>query len=254
MKKALYSIAIALISLIIVSCGDKNPVNPTTNDNFLSSGSSWITEYTDLDSNGTDIPATLKLDTLTLLESRLVRGKTAFPLFDGKDTTMYMYFSGKSLYITAPTSIEDSTSEGDPFSGLFGMDWMKVADFDSKLNDSWLILEKDTTMTIDLGGSPLPAQLNVKVNVTNIGEKTYHYGSVNTPVTQFKVTIKVNMVAMGGLINAVITMETMYDISYTKGIMKTEDLGQSTKITYLGQVQDQKIPGSTTKTIKYTIK
>lgn len=194
------------------------------------------------------------LDTLTLLEPRLIRGKTAYPLFDGKDTTMYMYFSGKSLYISSPTSIKDTTSKGSSFNGLFAMDWMKVGDFDSKLNDSWVIFEKDTTIMADMGGSPIPAEIKVKVNVTNLGEKTYSYGSVNTPATQFKVSVVVNMTALGGLVNAVQTMETVYDISYTKGIMQISDLGQKSKTTYMGQEQNESSPGSITKTIKYTIK
>jgi len=263
MKKTIYTLGIALISLLIASCGDKNPVNPTTNENFLSTGSDWITEYYNLDSNGVNIAESKKLDTLTLLEPRLVRGKTAYPLFDGKDTTMYMYFSGKSLYVSSSVMGGDTTvlsfskipvEETNPLDGLFNLDWMKIADFDSKLNDTWNIITKDTTIMVDMGGTILPAQLKITINVTNVGNTTYSYMNATAPVSQFKFSMKMNLVAMGGLITVENTMETIFDISYTKGIMQINNLGQVTKAIVMGQEQNEKTPGDITKTIKYTIK
>jgi len=256
MKKTTYTIAIALISILITSCSDNNPVNSPKDDNFLHSGSSWVTEHYDLDANGATKAETKVIDTLKLLEPRLYEGKTAYPLYNGKDTTMYMCFSGKSLYIAVPPSSLDTTNQnGSSVNGVFTMGWMKVGDFDSKLNDSWVIFSKDTSINLDMGGgSVVPGQVKIDVKVTNLGEKTYNYSTVNIPVTQFKVSVVMNMTALAGLIKMDNTTETVYDISYSKGMMQTNDLGQITKANYMGQEQDETVPGSITKTIKYTIK
>lgn len=134
------------------------------------------------------------------------------------------------------------------------MDWIKIADFDSKLNDTWIVVNKDTTIVMDMSGTPLPGQLKVNVKVTNMGNKTYSYMNATAPVSQFKLTIAINFVAMAGLITVDDTMETVFDISYTKGIMQINALPQVMKAIIMGQAQNQTTPGNITKTTHYKIK
>jgi len=259
MKTKYYLLSLFLITISLISCNEKtDPITPSDDQDFLSTGSYWITEQYDYDSTGKIIQESYLLDTLTIGNSLMYKNKLCYPVLSSTDTTMYLYFNNKKLY----ASIENLLPEGDmdlpigagngglsPFKNL---DWILLADFTSDENQSWNVFEYDTTIGFDFQGTNISVPIDIEMKIVNMGKKDNIVNNVTIPVTVFKLIFQMKMTAMG-LVNIDVTNDFLFDISYNKGILLIENKGQMMNMT--GLMGDMKThePGYITKTTKFGI-
>lgn len=260
MRTKYYLFALSLSIISLVSCNEKtDPITPSEDQDFLSTGSYWITEQYDYDSTGNKIEDSYLRDSLTIGNSLLHKNKSCYPVMSSSDTTMYLYFNNKKLYASIenllPTDggldlpIGGGTGGLNPFKNL---DWILLADFTSDENQSWNVFEYDTTIGFDLQGTNISVPIDLEMKIVNIGNKDDKVNNETIPVTVFKLIFQMKMSAMGG-INIEVTNNFIFDISYNKGIILIENTGQKMNMTGLMGDRKTQGPGYITKTIKYGI-
>lgn len=235
--------------LLLQSCSEDNSTNNTTPKTYFPTtvGSWWIYQSFDLDSNGVKVPESVAYDTSRIIGSFNVSGKLATAMesrsSNGSVDTNYFSYETDKIYTLLSIFNNDMIP-------IEGSQWVLIADFNAS---NWTILKDTTFAPSEIPGlgtvTPTLGITGRKGNSTNVVVK-----GKAIPSQEFIITMKFNLkVSIPGVplpING--TFEVINHIYFGENVGSVLQQTDPSEINFV--VIQQKIPGSRSELIEYSIK